>query len=284
MAYAVTQETPIFSRSTYKSGSDDIYTIRIPSVSIINLILATVSPEHMEMMFGFGRIGLETLLDMHMHGMHPSFLYNNLIFSNLTEAHGRKCGPVIAWMHDIGHILWASLLQKRGMDLVLKQYIPCLQAISEECCSLARNEDDKKRLISLFEDLINEANDFEVTPIRKNLFTNEEIKNFIKKTIERVHFSLNMSDVDSGFSAQFSSIFDNARQSAKNEGNELLFEILKEVFDEIYWSNKWLKSSLSYDPKIESSTFVLFSPAKNASVDRGLESKKADEVPKPGQH
>ena len=132
----------------------------VPSSSIINYCLSTLTRQPMRMRPVFGNPGLATLYRWHTQDYHPVSLYAPQILSNPKEADGYRCGPFPMWLHDIGHTFWASMLSKDQRNYIFMTYIPALRRLKDVAEAY---KDDSS--IEFFKEADKKAYDFDLTAI-----------------------------------------------------------------------------------------------------------------------
>jgi len=108
----------------------------VPSVSLIHYLFRIQFPDHLKMFFCFGQVNEKTLHQMHQDNHHPLPLYNPYVTSNLTKAHNYQCGPLLVWMHDIGHTFWGSYLTYQERQIVLNNFSSIIAKIQNKLLSL----------------------------------------------------------------------------------------------------------------------------------------------------
>ncbi|MES2216945.1 MAG: hypothetical protein V4501_00895 [Pseudomonadota bacterium] len=151
---------------------NEIRILKIPSYSLINFFLKQVCKQPMEIQCCFGIPSDESSYAMHLENKHPVSYYAFDVKRNLYAADNWRCGPFIVWLHDIGHVFWASLLSKQQRDSVLLDYVPQLKQLKAEIQGY--NDEEAVNEIQKF---INKANEFDLTSI--TLFTSQRDK-FLK--------------------------------------------------------------------------------------------------------
>ena len=103
----------------------------VPSFSIIQFCLRKTSPTPVEMQVGFGSVSSKTLNTMHQENKHPLPIYAPAVKSNMTKAHDRNCGCVGAFLHDLVHVYFGSLLSPSFREKIYDLYIPCLEKLKK---------------------------------------------------------------------------------------------------------------------------------------------------------
>lgn len=143
--------------------SEQRHEFNIPSYGVINIILALLSENPMQMKPVFGRIGNHTRDMLHAKDQHPVALYSSDVKSNVKNVHGTIPGPIPVWLHDIGHIFGASLLTYRGREFIQDKLLPHLIKIKGKI--IQRGNGGSDALLVSLNNLTFNLNDYNLTPI-----------------------------------------------------------------------------------------------------------------------
>lgn len=142
----VVNQTARYANSPF-IGEDKFY-YYIPSAKIIMKFLSILNNEiPVKPAAIFGRISLSTLFALHRQGLHPIALYSPFIKSNLYKVHDKRCGPLAAFLHDMGgHLYFGNLLAKNEYDFIFQYWLPL---ISEQLKLLVGDLDPKARFFNI---------------------------------------------------------------------------------------------------------------------------------------
>jgi hypothetical protein len=130
----------------------------LPSLSVINYFLKTISSDPIQLMPIFGKIGLKTLAKMHEKSVHPLPLSSLLVKSNMLMAHDIEDTFFVA-IHDIGHAFFGSFLKSSARAFNAK----LIQLLEPKEAPIMTAEIEK---------FLEIANDYDLTPV------DEYIQNF----------------------------------------------------------------------------------------------------------
>lgn len=132
----------------------------IPSSSIIHYVLNKISDKPVEMRPGFGKISVERIRKMHANNLHFVSLYGFDVNDNSIAIDGYLCGPFLAWLHDVGHVFWGSMLTFDERRFIFEQFLPVLDA-----SLLAAKQSEDLNLINRIQFATFRAIDFNLTNI-----------------------------------------------------------------------------------------------------------------------
>lgn len=105
--------------------------VLFPSHSMLCLLLDCINPElRIEAIPTLGQLSSRTLLALHNRRSHPLALYSNYVKSNIKIIHGRRCGAIPAYLHDILHIYMAKQFTVKQFDFIFDYLIPLLTEIN----------------------------------------------------------------------------------------------------------------------------------------------------------
>lgn len=90
----------------------------IPSMSITLHLLKLLSPQPLLIQPIFGTISEETEWKMHRKHLHSCQLYAFDVLSNLCLVHGKRTGPLMAWLHDLTHVVMGTRLTFAGRNQI----------------------------------------------------------------------------------------------------------------------------------------------------------------------
>lgn len=152
----------------------------IPSASLIKYLLHAVSPDALQIQPIFGRISSDTLLRLHSQGIHPLPLYSLSVKSNIMKVHGHACGPFAAWLHDLGHTFWGSLLSQTERNHLFNNLIPQVQ----EWSMLAKLHQDIP-LKEYCSKIIAKLADFNLTPLINFMSPSTRFMNYLFSSFDR---------------------------------------------------------------------------------------------------
>lgn len=161
--------TPIFS-------SPDRRRLNIPPYGLIMHIFQQMQVEPIGMKVILGRIGEKTLSDLHALDQHPISLYSHNVRDNIDYVHSTQCGPLPAFIHDIGHCFWANLLSLEERMFLQQVILPVLRRAAQHI-RVEMNKDilDQKNraMVTLF-NLQSNLNDYNLSDI--SAFQEKEIR------------------------------------------------------------------------------------------------------------
>lgn len=80
--------------------------------------------------------------------------------SNPKEANGVSFGPFLLWLHDIGHVFWASMLSPKERKMIYEYFIPAMKSIL-----IMADENHDVELAVKVNMIIEKVNDFDLTDI-----------------------------------------------------------------------------------------------------------------------
>lgn len=134
----------------------------IPSSAVIHFLLQKISPNPLKMQPVFGNPGLQSLCRLHAEGWHPIAHYSPDVQSNPKTVHRYRCGPLLTWLHDIGHAFWGSMLSSEERHVLFTRFIPQLEGLKKEA---QEHHDDE--VVKKLNEVIENANDFDLTDVQE---------------------------------------------------------------------------------------------------------------------
>lgn len=146
---------------TYENAYESLRSTLIPSASVIQYILQKITPSPMRLVPIFGTINEETLRQWHSFDRHPGALYGLHVLSNIRKVHHYISGPLIAYLHDVGHLYWGSLLSKAERQYIYDEFIPQMETL----LSTAQDHFDLE-VVHKIKNIIFKSIDFDLTDIR----------------------------------------------------------------------------------------------------------------------
>jgi hypothetical protein len=149
----------------------------IPSFTLIDYLINKVSSDPMQAQFIFGTVNKNTLRTLHSQEQHPVSLYATGIKSNPRHADGYRCGPFLMWLHDIGHLFWASMLGKKSREIIFYQYIPQVESLMKEA-----NEFKDEEAVAKIQTIIDRASDYDLTDIRTYTDPSKRLETYLSRT------------------------------------------------------------------------------------------------------
>ncbi len=168
---------PIFTSQVEPSGYGYYH---IPSASIINYIFKSIFKDPILGINTFGSVGLNTLREMHYHGLHPVALYALHVKSNPKTADGFRCGPLVMWLHDIEHLFFGSIFTKKERKILWNRYIPILDKMKQHAI-----DNNHPQLAERMQMVINLACDFDLAPIPDFLDVENRLMEYVCRTFRR---------------------------------------------------------------------------------------------------
>lgn len=159
---ALIHNIPFLYTSTENKGSffQAAGNYYIPSFTLINYFLKCMSPMHLKPYPIFGSVSINTLNKLHEANLHPVSLYSTSVFSNQRVSHEHRCGPLLNWLHDIGHTFWGSMLTIEERNLIFTKIIPKINGL----ITLAKKSNDAA-IVNHLNAVIERIYDFDLTNI-----------------------------------------------------------------------------------------------------------------------
>ncbi|EHL32233.1 hypothetical protein [Legionella drancourtii] len=173
LARALAQNIPFLG--TTKSADDTLW---LPSYSLINFLLRKMSTKPMQMYPVFGSVNNTTLRNLHLQSYHPVSLYAVSVLSNPHNADGYRCGCFLMWLHDIGHIFWASLLTEEERYYALVKIPKRLENLAAHT-----TYEDKEKVNQRIQQAIETAADFNLTNIKDYANPQYRFSTYISKQV-----------------------------------------------------------------------------------------------------
>ncbi|EDP46765.1 hypothetical protein [Rickettsiella grylli] len=167
-----------FIQNISNYGDDPTLQYLVPSSSLINYCLKALNKKPMCMRPILGSLSLERLYQWHENDFHPVSLYAPQVLSNPKNADGYRCGPFPMWLHDIGHIFWASMLSKREREYIFATYIPALRHL-HTLAETVHDESSIERLKAIQQC----TNDFDLTDILYYADPVKRLKTYLAHTM-----------------------------------------------------------------------------------------------------
>ncbi len=146
----------------------------IPSSSMIYYVLQKISPAPIQMRPHFGSIGVEMLKKMHANNIHPVSLYGLHVHSNPKDADQYRCGPLLMWLHDVGHTFWGSMLLPSERQIIFETFLPPLESILD----IAKQYQDKELITKVEATILNTVS-FDLSDIRQ--FTEQRLTPYLHR-------------------------------------------------------------------------------------------------------
>jgi len=150
----------------------------IPSFTFIQEILNKLSPTPMRMQPIFGSIKPATLRNLHQNHIHPMGLYAYDVGSNPKNVHGLRVGPMSQLLHDIFHVICATLLTLDERNFIFEKFIPAIEKAKQQAEKIA-DVDLSKRLDSAIKSI-----DFDLSPINIYSDRSKRLAKCLARTFE----------------------------------------------------------------------------------------------------
>lgn len=168
--------------------ADDMTTMYLPSHGVINVVLQQIEKTPVQMKPVLGSLSDATRDALHAKDQHPLALYSNAIKSNVPKVHSLCAGPIPVWLHDVGHVLWGTLLGVRQRELINRQMLPMLE-------KAAGTENNLTAILNLR----NHIADYDLSPIQHYPDISKRLAEYFKKAAMRCvpQTSIDMDRFDS---------------------------------------------------------------------------------------
>ena len=155
------ETTLVANNPLLKSGQR--WTFNIPSYGLIQHIFSQISAKPLQMKPVFGALSEKSRDDLHAKDQHPILLSSVNVKSNIQYVHGAQCGQVLAWLHDLGHILYGCLLSFDSREFIQADLLPILNQAMQDILKI--NPDTRSGLTAPLGNLIFNVNDYNLTPL-----------------------------------------------------------------------------------------------------------------------
>ena len=174
------ETTLVANNPLLKSGQR--WAFNIPSYGLIQYVFSQISEKPLQMKPVFGALSEESRDDLHAKDQHPLLLSSVNVKSNIKYVHGTQCGQVLAWLHDLGHLLYGCLLSFDSREFIQADLLPMLNQSMQDILKI--NPDTRSGLTAPLGNLIFNVNDYNLTPL--NYFG--DIEGNFKRTISEIMF------------------------------------------------------------------------------------------------
>lgn len=148
----------------------------IPSLALMNTVMQLMPGNTIQILPVIGAVSEATRNKLHAKDQHPVAVYSPSVKSNIKNVHGRRSGPVPAYLHDIGHVIWGSLLSPAEREVLQKHIIPALEKIKLAC-----DEEQANKLTAL----INDLSDYDLTPMMNYKNPDNRFEFYINKQMTK---------------------------------------------------------------------------------------------------
>lgn len=148
--------------------------IVIPSYGVFNAILHEMEKSPLQMKPIFGVVSEQTRDEMHAKDQHPVTLYSSAVTSNIALVHNRRSGPIPNWLHDMGHVLWGTMLGFEGREFLNKEFAPFL-----------RNKNSANNAV--VHDFVEALLDYDLSPLNRYYNKAQRFKFMLQTVLSKVY-------------------------------------------------------------------------------------------------